>query len=164
VFVDCRVGVRFGDEGLEAVRLAWTFDGDTSAALLERFPPVAEGFSLSAIQQMEREHARQFEPLGFLVEVRVNDARVPVDRVQGFGARVEGGLVTHTFTAPVTARSTGGVVQIDVDDPGFYIAFALVEPVVVEAAGPYLVDCRVARDPVSQRPEGVKCSYQRRST
>jgi hypothetical protein len=45
----------------------------------------------------------------------------------------------------------------------FYIAFALIEPVAVEVAGLYLVDRRVARDPASQRPEGVKCSYRRRS-
>jgi len=163
VFVNCRVGVRFGADGLEAVRLAWTFDEDTSATLLERFPATADGFAPSAIQQMEREHARQFEPLGFFLEVRVNDSLVPAGRMHGFDARVERGLATHAFTVPVTAPSTAGVVQIDVADDGFYIAFALIEPVAVEVAGPYLVDCRVARDPASQRPEGVKCSYRRHS-
>jgi ABC-type uncharacterized transport system substrate-binding protein len=140
VFVDAGVGVSFGQRGLDS-----------------------GGFTPSAVKELEQ-HVRGLEPLGFLVDIRVNAAAVPVTGLRDFQAPIEGDRVMCVFTVAVSPpASTEGVVQINVDDPGLYTAFALVEPVRVEASGPYQVECRVARDVLTKRPEGVRCEYRRRA-
>jgi ABC-type uncharacterized transport system substrate-binding protein len=163
VFVDAGVGVSFGQRGLEAVHLAWRFDERYSAGLLLRLDRDSGGFTPSAVKELEQ-HVRGLEPLGFLVDIRVNAAAVPVTGLRDFQAPIEGDRVMCVFTVAVSPpASTEGVVQINVDDPGLYTAFALVEPVRVEASGPYQVECRVARDVLTKRPEGVRCEYRRRA-
>jgi ABC-type uncharacterized transport system substrate-binding protein len=164
VFVDVAVAVSFGERGLEAVHLTWTFDERYSASLffgLDRDD--SGGFTPAAILGLER-HVRGLEPLGFLVDVQVNGAAVAVTGLRDFRAAIEGDRVVNTFTLPVSPPdSSEGVVTINVADPGFYIAFSLLEPVPVEAVGIYQVDCRVARDVQTKRPEGVRCDYRRRA-
>jgi ABC-type uncharacterized transport system substrate-binding protein len=165
VFVDSWLAVRFGEGGLESITFSWRFDELSSAGLLQSFPRDGSGgFTPAALGEMERQHVRGLQPLGFFVDVRVDGAAVPVTAVRDFRARVDAERVIQVFTVPVSPPpSTEGVVQIDVADPGFYMAFTLMEPVLVDAAGPYHVECRVARDPASRRPEGVRCVYRRRA-
>ncbi len=161
VFVDAEVGVRFGAHGLEAVRLTWRFDDLHSIALLQRFDREEPGgFTPAAVREMERQHVRGLEPLQFFLDVQVNGVPVAVTEAREFVARVDRGQVVYLFTAPVSPpASAEGVVRIDVADPGYYIAFALAERVQVEATGPYRVECRLARDPETKRPDGVRCVY-----
>jgi ABC-type uncharacterized transport system substrate-binding protein len=164
VFVDSTVGVRFGDDGLEAVHFSWRFDDLSSAALLQTSELSGSGaFTPAAIRELERQHVQNVRILGWL-DVRVNGAAVPVTDIRDFDARVEREQVIYVFTASVRApASREGVVQINVVDLGHYAAFTLLEPVRVESADPYHVECRVARDPQTQRPEGVKCVYRYRA-
>jgi hypothetical protein len=92
----------------------------------------------------------------------VNGAAVPVATIRDFTARAERARVTYAFTVPVSlSPSNEGVVQINVVDPGEFTAFTLMEPALVEAAGRYRVGCRLARDPDTRRPEGIRCEYKR---
>jgi ABC-type uncharacterized transport system substrate-binding protein len=161
VFVDISVGVRFGDHGLEGIHLAWEFDTPHSAFLLYSFGDGGR-FSSRAVQEMEQQHVRATQPLGFFLDVRANDTPVPVTTLRDFTARVERARVTYAFTVPVSPPpSSEGVVQINVVDPGDFTAFTLMEPVLVEAPGPYRVECRLAREPATRRPEGIRCEYRR---
>jgi len=102
------------------------------------------------------------EPLGYMVTVEINGAAVPVTGMRDFRASIVGDRVVFTFTLPVSPpASAEGVVRINVEDPGFFVAFTVSDAVQVEAAGPYEVECRLARDAASQRPEGVRCDYRR---
>lgn len=165
VFVDTGVGVSFGEHGLEAVHLAWTFDERFSASLLFQLDRDAGGgFTPAAVKELERRHASELEPLGYMVDVQVNGTAAPVAGMRDFRAPIEGDRVVHAFTLRVSPpASAEGVVQINVDDPGLYVAFTLMEPVRVEAAGPYQVECRLARDAATRRPEGIRCDYRRRA-
>jgi ABC-type uncharacterized transport system substrate-binding protein len=165
VFVESSVAVRFGESGLQSITFSWRFDAVYSAGLLQRFSRDTSGaFTPAAIREMERQHARDLQPLDFFVDVRVGGAAAPVGELRNFQARVEGERVIYVFTAPVSPpASIDGIVRINVDDPGFYMAFVLMDPVHVEASGPYDVECRVARDADTRRPEGVRCTYRRRA-
>jgi len=81
-----------------------------------------------------------------------------------FAVETAKGRVTYLFTVPVAPPAVpSGTIAINVDDPTWYTAFALVEPVRVQAPGAYEVACRLARDEQTKRPEGIKCSYRRRA-
>lgn len=165
VFVDAEVGVSFGEHGLEAVHLAWTFDERFSASLFFQLDHDRRGgFTPAAVKRLESWHVSGFEPVGFMVDIQVNGAAVPVAGMRDFRAPIKGDRVVHAFTLPVRPpASAEGVVRINVDDPGLYTAFTMTEPVRVEAAGPYEVECRLARDAETRRPDGVRCVYRRRA-
>ena len=164
VFVDAAIGVSFGEHGLEAVHLAWTFDERFSASLLFQFNRDGSGgFSPTALTELERRHVSGLEPLGYMVDLEADGAALPVRGMRDFRASVDGERVVYRFTLVVSPpASAGGVVRINLDDPGFYTAFTLADAVSVDAAGPYEVECRLARDAGSRRPDGVRCVYRRR--
>jgi ABC-type uncharacterized transport system substrate-binding protein len=162
VFVDISVGVRFGDHGFEGIQLAWEFDAPHSSFLLYSFADRSGTFSAQAVQDMERLHVRETQPLGFFLEVHANGAPVPVTTLRDFTASVERARVTYAFIVPVSPPpSNAGVVEINVVDPGAFTAFTVIEPVRVDVPGPYRVECRLARDPDTRRPEGIRCEYRR---
>lgn len=165
VFVDTRVGVSFGEDGLEAVHLAWTFDSRFSTSLFFQLDRDQGGrFTPAAVKELERRHASGLEPLGFMVDIQVNGVAVPVAEMRDFRAPIERDRVVHAFTLSVRPpASAEGVVQINVDDPGLYTAFTMLEPIRVEATGPYQVECQLARDAGTRRPEGIRCVYRRRA-
>jgi ABC-type uncharacterized transport system substrate-binding protein len=61
VFVDAAVGVSFGQNGLEAVHLAGTFDEQFSASIRLQFRPEGSaGFSPAAIRQLDAAQAEKY--------------------------------------------------------------------------------------------------------
>ena len=74
--------------------------------------------------------------------------------------KLANGQVVYEFTVPVKAAE--GTLEVAVDDPTYYSAFALNQrsPVQVQSAKNYRVDCRVARDG-GELAEVVKCTFKR---
>lgn len=74
--------------------------------------------------------------------------------------KLANGQVMYAFTIPV--RAAEGTLEIAVDDPTYYSAFALNQrsPVQVQGAKNYRVDCTVARDG-GNVAEVVKCTFKR---
>jgi ABC-type uncharacterized transport system substrate-binding protein len=161
VFVDVRVLLLFGPDGLTGVRVFWVFDEMTSSALHATFDANKDGtFSGAGLGALER----QFRTLNrehYYLDVRLDGRPVRVDEVKEFEASSADGRVTYAFTVPLLPRRPG-VLDIQIDDPTYFTAF---EPVAASgaetrgAAG-YAVRCRVASDPVD--PLSINCAYQPR--
>jgi ABC-type uncharacterized transport system substrate-binding protein len=165
VFADATVEVRFGARGLEGVRFAWAHDEFTSALIQQTYDRAATGrFSPAAMREIEAKEMDPLRSFGYFVSVAVNGAAVPVTAIREFAVEAVKGRVTYLFTVPVPPPAApSGTITINVDDPSWYMAFALVEPVRVQAPPAYEVACRLARDEQTNRPEGIKCSYRRRA-
>jgi ABC-type uncharacterized transport system substrate-binding protein len=163
VFADAAVEVRFGARGLEGVRVAWTFDELFSSMVLQEYDRQRTGrLSPSAIRDIEQKEMEGLKGFGYFVTLVVNGAKVPVTAIRDFSADTVKQQVVYLFTVPVTPPATpAGTIEINVDDPTWYTAFALVEPIRVQAPPAYEVTCRLAKDPQTNRPEGIKCAYRR---
>ena len=165
VFADATVEVRFGAQGLEGIRFAWAYDDFTSALIQQTYDRAATGrFSPAAVREIEAKEMDALRGFGYFVSVAVNGAPLPVTTIRDFAVETAKGRVTYLFTVPVAPPAVpSGTIAINVDDPTWYTAFALVEPVRVQAPTGYEVTCRLARDEQTKRPEGIKCSYRRRA-
>jgi ABC-type uncharacterized transport system substrate-binding protein len=164
VFADAAVEVRFGARGLEGVRVAWTFDELFSSMVLQEYDRQRTGrLSPAAIRDIEQKEMEGLKGFGYFVTLVVNGVKVPVTAIRDFSADTVKQQVVYLFTVPVTPPATpAGTIEINVDDPTWYTAFALVEPIRVQTPPQYEVTCRLAKDPQTNRPEGIKCAYRRR--
>jgi ABC-type uncharacterized transport system substrate-binding protein len=163
VFVDHAITVIVGQEGLEGLHFAWTFDEMFSSMVALTFDTDKDKrFSAGEIKAIEQRHFGHLKDFNFFVHLRVNDKPVPVTTVKDFQARLAGGQVVYAFTVPVKAAE--GALEVAVEDPTYYSAFALNlrSPVEVQSAKNYRVDCRIARDSGSIS-ELVKCTIRRQA-
>ena len=165
VFADATVEVRFGARGLEGVRFAWAYDDFTSVLIQQTYDRAATGrFSPAAVREIEAKEMNALRSFGYFVSVAVNGAPLAVTTIRDFAVETAKGRVIYLFTVPVAPPAApSGTIAINVDDPTWYTAFALVEPVRVQAPASYEVACRLARDEQTKRPEGITCSYRRRA-
>ncbi|HVQ76975.1 MAG TPA: DUF1007 family protein [Candidatus Binatia bacterium] len=165
VFIDASVEVVFGSPGFTGVRVTWAFDDLFSSTILTSFERDGSGgFSPAGIKEIEERHLESFRSFGYFLDITANGSPVPVASVKDFRVRVDKAQVIYAFTAVVTPPAEPqGALAIVVDDPTFYSAFAVVEPVRVQVAAEYQAECRLARDAATNRPEGIACTYRRRS-
>jgi ABC-type uncharacterized transport system substrate-binding protein len=159
VFVEHVVTVSVGPEGPDALRLAWTFDDMFSSMLVQTFDADKDrALSPAEVKAMEQRHFGHLKEFGFFVHLRVNDRPVVGTGYRDFQARVVNGQVVYTFTVPVKAAE--GMLEVAVEDPTYYAAFALNARagIQVEGGKNFRVDCRREGGGFS---EVVKCAVRR---
>ena len=155
-----------GPRGPEGLRFTWTIDRDVSEVLLDLFDTDRNGvLSPAEVRRLEA-HVRQEQGrAGFFTAITLDGTPLPTPAPQDFGATVDQGRVSYQFVLPI--RGTGaarGTVDVVVDDPTYFIAFALApgKPVKVTAAAPFVAECRVIREKAAYTFDVVKCTYTRR--
>jgi ABC-type uncharacterized transport system substrate-binding protein len=161
VFVDHTVTVLIGNDGLEGIHFAWTFDEMFSTMIVLTFDADKDkSFSAKEVKTVEQKHFGNLKELNFFVQLRVNDKPVTVTAYKDFEVKLVNGQVLYAFTVPVKAAE--GTLEVAVEDPTYYSAFALNQkaPVQVQSAKNYRVDCRVAKDGGAMA-ELVKCAFKR---
>lgn len=161
VFVDHTITVIVGQDGLEGLQLAWTFDEMFSSMVVLTFDADKDKrFSAAEAKTVEQKHFANLKDFNFFVQLRVNDKPVTVTAFQDFQVKLANGQVVYVFTVPVKAAE--GTLEVAVEDPTYYSAFAINQrsPVQVQSVKNYRVDCRVARDGGSIS-ELVKCAFKR---
>ena len=161
VFVDHTIAVIVGADGLDGLQFAWTFDEMFSSMLMLTFDADKDkSISAAEAKNIEQKHFGHLKDFGYFVHLRVNDKPVAVTAHRDFQAKLVNGQMVYSFSVPVTAAE--GTIEVAVDDPTYYSAFALNQraPVHVQAGKNYRVDCRVARDGGGPS-EVVKCTFKR---
>jgi ABC-type uncharacterized transport system substrate-binding protein len=165
VFVDVRVLLVFGTEGLTGMRVSWTFDEMVSSSLHATFDANRDGrFSPEETRAIERQF-RTLKRDNYYLEVRLDGRRVRFDDVTGFEASSTDGRVTYVFSVSLPPRRAG-LLDIRVDDPTYFTAFEPVSGSVAEtrAAAAYAVHCRVVNDPGSGDAPSINCAYRVKGT
>jgi ABC-type uncharacterized transport system substrate-binding protein len=161
VFVDHAVTASVGLDGLEDLQFAWTFDEMFSSMIALTFDADKDkNLSAGEVKAIEQRHFGHLKDFGYFLHLRVNDKPVSVTAYRDFQARLVNGQVVYSFTVPLKVPE--GTIELAVDDPTSYAAFALNQraPIQVQGGKNYRVDCRVARDGGSLS-EVVKCTFRR---
>jgi ABC-type uncharacterized transport system substrate-binding protein len=155
-----------GPRGPEGLRVTWTIDRDVSEVLLDLFDADRNGaLSPAEVRRLEQ-HVRQEQGRsGFFTAIPLDGVPLATPAPLGFGATVDQGRLKYHFVLPIQAKGVpNGTVDVTVDDPTYFVAFALApgKPVKVTAAGPFVTECRVVREKAAYTTDVVKCTYTRR--
>lgn len=143
-----------GPHGVESVGFVFTFDPIFSAVILQdagQDGPVSGSGS----------HARILRQLPYEIEITFDGVPVASDPPTGLEVTIAGGQVTYRFLVPLrTPLLPPGTIDIAVDDPGVFAAFALrgSAPVEVRTSGPFTASCERARS-ASGAPGPIRCQY-----
>jgi Protein of unknown function (DUF1007) len=101
-----------------------------------------------------------FDPL-FSAIIAFNGMPVALETPTDLQVSTEGGQVTYRFAVPLRGRLLPpGTIDISVDDPGMFAAFALraAAPVEIYASGPSVASCGRAQT-ATGAPGPVRCQY-----
>jgi ABC-type uncharacterized transport system substrate-binding protein len=91
--------------------------------------------------------------------------RLPARGSDRHGATVDQGRLKYHFVLPIQAKGVvRGTVDVTVDDPTYFVAFALApgKPVKVTAAAQFVAECQVGREKVAYAFDVIRCTYTRR--
>jgi ABC-type uncharacterized transport system substrate-binding protein len=155
VYVVYSIVLPLGPCGVDRVGFVFTFDPMFSTTILR---DASEGDPASVAAN----HARILRQIPHEIAVMFNGLPVELDPSIDLEATVAGGQVTYRFVVPLRAPLPApGTIDIIVDDPGVFVAFALrgFAPVDVRAGGPFTASCSRARTP-SGAPGPVRCQYE----
>jgi ABC-type uncharacterized transport system substrate-binding protein len=161
VFVEHTITVVVGSDGLEGVRFTWAFDEMFSSMIVLTFDTDKDRtFSAAEVKTIEGKHFGNLKDFNYFVQLRVNDRPVGVTAYKDFRVTLANGQAVYEFTVPVKAAA--GTLEVAVNDPTYYSAFALSQrsPVQVQSSKNYRVDCRVAKDG-GELDQVIKCAFKR---
>jgi ABC-type uncharacterized transport system substrate-binding protein len=127
--------------GVDRIGFVFTFDPLFSAIILRN---VGEDDPVDVL----RNHERSLRQLPFEIEIAFNGIPVALETPTDLQVSTEGGQVTYRFAVPLRDRLVPpGTIDIGVDDPGMFAAFALraAAPVEIHASGSFAASCGRAR-------------------
>ena len=140
--------------GVDRVGFVFTFDPLFSAIILRN---AGEGDPADVL----RNHEASLRQLPFEIEIAFNGAPVPMEAPTNLQVSTGGGQVTYRFAVPLRGRPLPpGTIDIAVDDPGMFVAFALRAAAAVEihASGPFAASCERGQTPTGA-PGPIRCQY-----
>jgi ABC-type uncharacterized transport system substrate-binding protein len=140
--------------GVDRIGFVFTFDPLFSAIILRNTDGDDPGHVL-------RNHERSLRQLPFEIEIAFNGLPVALEPPTDLQVSTEGGEVTYRFAVPLRGRLLPpGTIDIGVDDPGMFAAFALraAAPVEIHASGPFAALCGRAQT-ATGAPGPVRCQY-----
>jgi ABC-type uncharacterized transport system substrate-binding protein len=149
VFVEQRVTLLFGEVGLQALHVEWTFDELYSASLiadfLDRKRTAPNPAQVRAIEQQAFANAEQ---VNYFIVLKLDDVPVKVGRHRDFSVDLDGPKVRYRFVVPVDAAKARRL-AVNVLDEQWYIDFfpAKVEPIGFQGAERLKVECGTATEP-----------------
>jgi ABC-type uncharacterized transport system substrate-binding protein len=151
-FVVYSIVLPLSPEGVDRVGFVFTFDPMFSAVILHTAGGPKAGST---------HHERSLRQVPFEIEIAFNGSPVALDAPTALRVSTAEGQVTYRFVVPLRDRlRPPGTIDISVDDPGMFAAFALraAAPVEIEASGPHRTSCHRALTPTGA-PGPVRCEY-----
>ena len=148
------IALTLSADGVDRVGFAFMFDPLFSAIILR---DVGEGDPVVVLSK----HERSLRQVPFEIEIAFNGAPVELESPTDLRVSTAGGQITYRFVVPLRGRLLPpGTIDVSVDDPGMFAAFALraAAPVEIEASGPFTASCHRARTPTGA-PGPVRCQY-----
>jgi len=167
VFVDHSLVILLDRDELVGIELSWVYDELTSSMLLQTFDTNRDR-TLSPVETatLGQKYLDTLRQESYFVDVRVDGKPWKIRGARDLRARVDGDRLVLAFTLPLGVRlQATGTVEIRVDDPTYFVAFAL-QPkgaLQVRADARYAVTCRVVSDPKAEDFETVRCAYRRKA-
>ena len=140
--------------GVDRIGFVFTFDPLFSAIMLRNA-------GVGDPDDVLRNHEASLRQLPFEIEIAFNGTRVAMEAPTNLQVSTEGGQITYRFAVPLRDRLLPpGTIDIGVDDPGMFAAFALraSAPVEIHASGPFAASCERVRTP-TRAPGPVRCQY-----
>jgi ABC-type uncharacterized transport system substrate-binding protein len=141
IWIDAIVTVQVENERIDAVRVEWTFDEFFSAVLLDDFDlDRSGGFDAEEVNRIYEAVEPNLRILGYMTHVQAALDYQKLERIRGFDAVVDDGLVRFAFEAtlpePVDPRERR--VSVSLFDETYYIAISLKksDPIRVEGRLP----------------------------
>jgi ABC-type uncharacterized transport system substrate-binding protein len=165
VWVDYAVGLTVRADGTASFEVEWTYDELWSEVLLETADANRDKrFAPDEVAAFTRQHLDPLKRGNYFLEVRVDRRPVRVEALRGVRLTLGGDRLTVAFEVPlgVLAAPTG-TVEMHVDDPVYFVAFALEtkRPVRVSAPASWIVKCRGVSQAGTSEPDLVQCAYRR---
>jgi ABC-type uncharacterized transport system substrate-binding protein len=141
-------------DGIDRVGFVFTFDPLFSAIILR---DAGDGDA----ETVSRNHARILRQIPFEIDIAFNGAPLVLESPTDLRVTTAAGQVTYRFVVPLGRRLVPpGTIEIAVDDPGMFAAFALrTAAVEIEASGAFTASCERARTP-SGAPGPLRCRYE----
>jgi ABC-type uncharacterized transport system substrate-binding protein len=141
-------------DGVDRVGFVFTFDPLFSALVLRN---AGTGDSEAGLGY----HEQSLRQVPFEIHIAFNGAPVALDSPADLSVSTAGGQLTYRFVVPLRERlRPPGTIDIAVDDPGMFAAFALRAgaPVEILTSGPHHASCHRAGTPTGA-PGPVRCHY-----
>ncbi len=120
----------FKDRQLVGIRQHWEFDEIFSSFVIKQHDKNGNGkFDKAENASVQKEAFSNLHNYGYFTHVRVDDQKVPLDKVEGFQATIKKDVLIYDFTLPlpkpvdVTKRHFG----VGVFDPEYYVEVDLDE-------------------------------------
>jgi ABC-type uncharacterized transport system substrate-binding protein len=168
VFVDHAIALLLQGDTLAGLELTWVYDELNSEMLLQAVDANHDRkLSPAEVVTLDRKYLQTLREDGFFVTVRVDGKPWAIRAARDLRARVDGDKLTLVFTTPIEAPlAAAGTIEVRVDDPTYFVAFALQkkDAVTWRGADPrYTVSCTVQSNPRADDFEAVRCAYRRRA-
>jgi ABC-type uncharacterized transport system substrate-binding protein len=165
VWVDYAVGLTVRADGTASFEVEWTYDELWSEVLLETADANRDKrFAPDEVAAFTRQHLDPLKRGNYFLEVRVDRRPVRVEALRGVRLTLAGDRLTVAFEVSlgVLAAPTG-TVEMRIDDPVYFVAFALEtkRPIRVTGPTPWLVKCRGVTQPGTGELDVVQCTYRR---
>jgi ABC-type uncharacterized transport system substrate-binding protein len=149
VFIEHRVTLLFGEAGLEALRVEWTFDELYSASLIADFLGNKKSQPTAAQRQViEQQAFAAAEDANYFLVLKLDGKQTKVGRHKDFNADLDGPKMRYRFVVPVTANTARRLTVNGLDET-WYIDFFPPKSDAVRAEAPTgtAVDCTMETEP-----------------
>jgi nickel/cobalt exporter len=120
----------FKDRQLVGIRQHWEFDEIFSSFVIKQHDKNGDGrFDKAENASVQKEAFSNLHKYGYFTHVRVDDQKVPLDRVEGFQATIKKDIMVYDFTLrlPKPVDVTKRHFQVGVFDPEYYVEVDLDE-------------------------------------
>jgi ABC-type uncharacterized transport system substrate-binding protein len=138
VFVHSKAVVVFGKDGLmTAVRNVWEFDQAFSAFSVQGLDANGDGrLTTDELKSLARTNVDSLKQFGYFTHLDVDGARAAFREPAEYGAEMNQGRLTLSYTLPLKAPlAVGRTTVLDVFDPAYFVAFTFAEnPIALEGA------------------------------
>jgi ABC-type uncharacterized transport system substrate-binding protein len=114
----------FKDRQLVGIRQHWEFDEIFSSFVIKQHDKNGDGrFDKAENASVEKEAFSNLHKYGYFTHVRVDDKKVPLDRVEGFQATIKKDIMVYEFTLPLPQPVDVGKrhIAVGVFDPEYYV-------------------------------------------
>jgi ABC-type uncharacterized transport system substrate-binding protein len=120
----------FKDRQLVGIHQHWEFDEIFSSFVIKQHDKNDDGkFDKAENASVEKEAFSNLHKYGYFTHVRVDDKKVPLDRVEGFQATIKKDIMVYDFILPLPkpVDVTKRHFQVGVFDPEYYVEVDLDE-------------------------------------
>src|SRR5215211_2461692 len=124
VWITAQVEVVFSASVATAIRHRWTFDPGYSAYVTQGLAKNADGKLVpDELLQLAKDNVESLADFEYFTALKANGAKQAFDPPRDYGTVFENGQVTLHFLLPLKAPASGKLLNLEIYDPTFFVAF-----------------------------------------